>query len=109
MRPPQARAPSICALRPQLPHAGYLVLRLRSYPAWQVKVNGQPAASLPLRDDGLMAVPVPQGPVDVTVDWTATPDVILGALAERPECAGCSQAYVCWSGGARALGYHERQ
>ena len=60
------------------PHAGYLILRLRSYPAWRVAVNGRPFASLPRRDDGLMAVPVPQGPVDLTVDWTTTPDVVAG-------------------------------
>ncbi len=60
------------------PHAGFLILRLRSYPAWQVKVNGQPVYNLPRRDDGLIAVPIPQGPVDLTVDWTTTPDVIAG-------------------------------
>jgi len=58
--------------------AGYLILRLRSYPAWRVMVNGRPIAGLPKRDDGLMVVPVPKGPVDLTVDWTATADVILG-------------------------------
>ena len=58
-------------------HAGYLVLRLRSYPAWRVTVNGQTAGSLPLRADGLLAVPVPEGPVNLSVDWTATEDVIL--------------------------------
>jgi hypothetical protein len=25
-----------------------------------------------------MAVPVPQGPVDLTVDWGATPDAVAG-------------------------------
>jgi hypothetical protein len=59
-------------------HSGYLILRRRSYPAWRVKVNGQPVSTLPQRDDGLMAVPVPQGPVDLTVDWTTTPDVLAG-------------------------------
>jgi len=58
--------------------AGYLILRLRSYQAWRVMVNGRPIASLPKRDDGLMAVPIPKGPVDLTVDWIATPDAILG-------------------------------
>ncbi|HEV2484666.1 MAG TPA: 6-pyruvoyl-tetrahydropterin synthase-related protein [Terracidiphilus sp.] len=58
-------------------HPGYMVLRLRRYPAWQVKVNGLAVASLPRRADGLIAVPVPQGRVDLTVDWTTTPDVIL--------------------------------
>jgi hypothetical protein len=61
-----------------IPHAGYLVLRLRAYPAWRVKVNGQPAEFAPARDDGLMAVPVPQGRVDLTVDWTTTPDIVVG-------------------------------
>jgi len=58
--------------------AGFLILRLRSYPAWRVTVNGKFIASLQPRDDGLIAVPVPQGVVHVTVDWTATPDVIAG-------------------------------
>jgi hypothetical protein len=60
------------------PHAGFLILRLRSYPAWRVKVNGQPVSDLPHRDDALMAIPVPQGNVNLTVDWTITPDVIAG-------------------------------
>ncbi len=59
-------------------HAGYMILRLRSYPAWQVRVNGQRPQSLPHRDDGLMAVPVPQGHVELTVDWGTTGDVIAG-------------------------------
>src|ERR1035438_7226984 len=50
----------------------------RSYPAWRVKVNGNPIHALPQRDDGLMAVPVPQGRLDVTVDWATTPDVLVG-------------------------------
>jgi hypothetical protein len=60
------------------PHAGFLILRMRGYPAWRVQVNGQPIADLPRRNDGLMAVPVPQGTVNLTVDWTTTPDVIAG-------------------------------
>jgi hypothetical protein len=59
-------------------HAGYLVLRLVSYPAWLIRVNGQPRTALPRRSDGLIVVPVPQGPVDVTVDWTTSPDVVAG-------------------------------
>lgn len=57
---------------------GYLVLRLRSYPAWKVAVNGRPATALPERTYGLTAVPVHAGKVDVTVDWTTTRDVIAG-------------------------------
>jgi hypothetical protein len=61
-----------------IPHAGYLILRLRTYPAWRVKVNGQPAEFAPARDDGLMVVSVPHGPVDLTVDWTTTADIVAG-------------------------------
>jgi hypothetical protein len=59
-------------------HPGYLILRLRSYPAWRVRVNGRLVAALPGREDGLMAVPVPQGPVDLAVDWTTTADALAG-------------------------------
>jgi hypothetical protein len=59
-------------------HPGFLILRLRSYPAWRVAVNGRSVGTLPRRDDGLMAVPVPQGEVDLVVDWATTPDVIAG-------------------------------
>jgi hypothetical protein len=59
-------------------HAGYLILRLRSYPAWRVTVNGRPAIPVVERRYGLMAVPVPQGHVDVNVVWGTTPDVIAG-------------------------------
>jgi len=68
------------------PHAGFLILHLREYAAWQVRVNDRlvafgvdPAlAPLPHRDDGMMAVPVPRGPVEVAIDWEITRDVILG-------------------------------
>jgi len=59
-------------------HPGFMVLRLMRYPAWRVTVNGQTAGSLPQRDDGLIVVPIPQGPVDLKVDWTTTPDVFVG-------------------------------
>lgn len=59
-------------------HAGFLILRLLSYPAWRIRINGQQATALPKRDDGLIAVPVPQGPIDLTIDWTNSPDVLAG-------------------------------
>jgi hypothetical protein len=68
---------------------GFLILRLLEFPAWSVRVNGQsvnaqprfvakPVPSPPAREDGLMAVPVPAGEVNLIVDWTITPDVLLG-------------------------------
>lgn len=65
-------------LRAAIPHPGFLILRLRTYPAWRVRVNGNVPANLPQRDDGLFAVPVPEGPVTLTIDWTNTTDVIAG-------------------------------
>jgi hypothetical protein len=58
-------------------HAGFLILRLRSYPAWRVTVNGRFATHLPARPDGLIAVPVAQGPFDLVADCTTTSDVKL--------------------------------
>ena len=65
-------------LQATISHPGYLILRLLSFPAWHLKVNGSQISELPSRDDGLIAVPVPRGPVDVAVDWTTTSDVIAG-------------------------------
>ena len=59
-------------------HAGYLILRLRYYPAWSVKVNGIRVTAVAERERGLMAVPVPQGNVQVSVVWTTTGDVVAG-------------------------------
>jgi hypothetical protein len=59
-------------------HPGYLILRLRYYPAWAVTVNGIPVTPTPERERGLMAIPVPQGKDLVAVDWTTTSDVVAG-------------------------------
>jgi hypothetical protein len=59
-----------------VPHPGFIVLRLLSYPAWQIRVNGRIVSDLPKRDDGLIAVPVPEGKVVVSAKWTSTQDVI---------------------------------
>lgn len=61
-------------------HAGYLIMRLRFYPAWNVRVNGVPVRAVAELDRGLMAVPVPRGNVQVTVDWMTTGDVLAGRL-----------------------------
>jgi hypothetical protein len=61
-----------------LPHPGFLILRLRSYPAWQVRLNGKPVESLPQRADGLITVTVPEGRADVTADWVTTRDALAG-------------------------------
>lgn len=60
-----------------LPHSGALILRLRNYPAWQIRLNGALQTSLTERNDGLVAIAVPQGPVTITADWTTTRDVAI--------------------------------
>jgi hypothetical protein len=58
--------------------AGFVILRLRSYPAWRVTLNGHDVADLQARVDGLISVPVAPGQVDLAVDWRSTPDVLAG-------------------------------
>jgi hypothetical protein len=74
----QHHDPEHIQLATNAPHAGYLILRLVSYPAWRIRVNGRPTEPTDPRDDGLIAVPVPQGPIDLAIDWTTTPDVTAG-------------------------------
>jgi hypothetical protein len=80
----QVREPEHMRIAMVAAHPGFVVLRLMSYPAWRVTVNGQrlapfePSEQADLRDDGLIAVPVPRGPVELTVDWSSTPDVVFG-------------------------------
>jgi uncharacterized membrane protein len=59
-------------------HDGYIVLRLRRYPAWRITVNGEPTTTPDNREDGLIAIPVRAGPSSIEVRWTATPDVLWG-------------------------------
>jgi hypothetical protein len=73
-------SPEHLRLLATVPHSGSLVLLLRRYPAWRVRVNGIDVNPIPGRQDGLMAVPVPKGHVDLAVDWTTTPDVLIGRL-----------------------------
>jgi hypothetical protein len=77
----ELRTPEHVRLEMTSPHAGFVILKLVSFPAWHIQVNGKPAEQADPRDDGLIAVGVPQGPIRLTADWTTTPDVILGRVA----------------------------
>jgi hypothetical protein len=59
-------------------HEGYLVLRLRRYPAWRITVDGNVPAQLPVREDGLVVVPIDAGPSIIEAQWTTTQDVLWG-------------------------------
>jgi len=72
------RQPEQLRIETETTHPGFLILRLLSYPAWRITVNGHATDPADSRDDGLIAIPVPQGRVEVAVDWTTTPDVVAG-------------------------------
>ncbi len=74
----KVRTPEHMQIAISPPGSGFLIVCLRSYPAWRIEVNCRMAANLPKRDDGLIVVPIPQGPVTMTADWITTPDVFVG-------------------------------
>jgi hypothetical protein len=55
-------------------------LRLLSFPAWRLRLNGQPVASVAAREDGLIVIPVSAGPITLTADWATTGDVLLARI-----------------------------
>jgi hypothetical protein len=57
---------------------GFAVLRLMDYPAWRVRLNGEPVEHRPRRDDGLMTIPVSAGTSRIEIRYGATADVWLG-------------------------------
>jgi hypothetical protein len=72
----QLRQPEHIRIATSAAHPGFMILRLLSYPAWRITVNGQRVEPADMRDDGLIAIPVPQGPLQIAADWTSTPDVL---------------------------------
>ena len=61
-----------------VPQAELLVMNLRAYPAWRVRVNGMLVRPRGERADGLLAVPVPAGRDTVEVTWGWTRDEVVG-------------------------------
>ncbi len=57
---------------------GQLVYHTFYYPAWRVKVDGQPRPTYPIGDLGLLAVDLPAGEHEVVRRWGATPAVWAG-------------------------------
>jgi hypothetical protein len=62
------------------PETSYAVLRLMDYPSWRVTVDGRPVQGRPVRDDGLMTVPVAAGNHVMEVQWATTQDVLAGRV-----------------------------
>jgi hypothetical protein len=55
-------------------HDGFLILRLDRYPAWQITVNGIVVPSQGNREDGLVEIPVHEGPSRIEIQWHETID-----------------------------------
>lgn len=66
-------APERFALSASLPRSGFLILKLRRFPSWHLRLNGRPVESLPGRTDGLMVVPVAAGALALAIDWQPLP------------------------------------
>jgi len=60
-------------------HANFLVIRLRNYPAWQVRVNGS-AATIISRNDGFIVIALRAGEADITVRYRILPDDMIGII-----------------------------
>jgi uncharacterized membrane protein len=60
------------------PHTSVLVLNLRAFPAWLLRVNGAATAERVVRADGLLAVPLAAGRSDISISYRVTLDRKLG-------------------------------
>ena len=75
--------PEHLRLKAVVPQPGWIVLRLLAFPAWQVHLNGllmhgDLGVALHTRPDGLIAIRVDRGPIDLTIDWATGIDPLLG-------------------------------
>jgi hypothetical protein len=73
-----------------VPRPGFAILRLRSYPAWHVTVDGQPITSFPTRIDGLIVVPVPKGTVQIEALWRNPPGIAAGWMVSMAALILCA-------------------
>ena len=69
-----------CVISLSTQESGYAALRLMDYPGWRVSVDGKQVLSRPVREDGLMAVPVMPGSQTIEVQWGATSDILAGRV-----------------------------
>lgn len=79
--PPAQAAPPATAphgLQVTLPSPKILVLNLRDYPSWLIRVNGTVVRARLRRSDGLLAIPLPRGHSAVTISYSVTRDQQIG-------------------------------
>jgi hypothetical protein len=60
------------------PKPAFLVINVRGYPAWRVRVNGVLDAQMPHRPDGLLVAAIPEGNSHVDITYAVTPDQWAG-------------------------------
>jgi hypothetical protein len=60
------------------PHAEVLILNLRDYPAWRIRLNGVLTPHPAHRDDGLIAIPIPAGASTIDIRYAQSVDQIFG-------------------------------
>jgi hypothetical protein len=96
------RTPKRLRIGFESPVAGRAVVKLRSYPAWRVRVDGVEIRGLPARQDGLIVVPVAKGQVEIAADWRTTEDVVAGRWLSG--VCGVLLATVWWMGRGKRNG-----
>ena len=60
------------------PHDSVVVLNLRAFPAWLIRINGDVSAQRIDRADGLLAVPLKAGRSEISISYAMTLDRKLG-------------------------------
>jgi hypothetical protein len=77
-------------------HIGFLILRLRRYPAWQITINSRSVPASPSREDGLMVLPINAGPSTIDIRWQTTPDARWGQTVSLISLAAFFLALGLW-------------
>jgi hypothetical protein len=70
--------PAPMSLTVNAPRSEELILNLRDYPGWRVKVNGSLVTGREAREDGLIAVPVAAGSSTIVITYARMFDQIIG-------------------------------
>ena len=71
-----------------------LTMRLFSYPAWKVIVNGKLAGTETSEVTGLMVIPVARGDNDVHISFGRTPDRLVGGIVSLISILVFSMAWI---------------
>jgi hypothetical protein len=74
---------------------GHMVLRLLSYPAWRVTLNGRPISLQHGKGTEQMIVPVPAGDSELHIDFTRTSDRTAGGWISIASLAAATCILIC--------------